>query len=79
MSMHIPLVSDLNWKAFAPSGWLCIQKVTKEIKQKSSKLWPKKNFILQDVSQVDSFRMYGKQLSSKPSKKEKSARLTQGV
>ncbi|KAK3926139.1 Mitochondrial ribonuclease P catalytic subunit [Frankliniella fusca] len=45
LSIHVPLVTDDLYSAFAPYAWLCIQKVSVEEKQKSWRLWPHKPFV----------------------------------
>lgn len=57
-TIHVPLVPDKSYKVYAPSGWLCLHKVSKEEKQNASRLWPQKQFQLQDKFVGDSFKMH---------------------
>lgn len=62
--LHIPIVADANTQAYAPLGWLCVQKVTQQQKEKAHTLWPPVDFKYNEEVQIDAFKMYVNQVRS---------------
>ncbi|XP_026293475.1 mitochondrial ribonuclease P catalytic subunit isoform X2 [Frankliniella occidentalis] len=59
-SIHIPLVTDDQYKSYAPYAWLCIQQVSMEEKRRAWRKWPKTTFLHEIESKpgVESFRLH---------------------
>lgn len=76
LSYHLPITSNERSNAFSPSGWMCLQKVTKAQKRKSQELWPITELEIDPSLESSGYKMYLAQVKSRPVTKPQQKQFT---